>query len=74
VRRDAAAGALVEVPYTAVAQTPEAAAHRVFTQALGSLAPNTLVVSVDHERRTMLVHQLVPTDDPAADAKPLPDP
>jgi multisubunit Na+/H+ antiporter MnhE subunit len=71
-RRDVR-GAMVEVPYTAVAETPDAAAHRVFTQALGSLAPNTLVVAVDHERRTMLVHQLVPTDDPAADAKPLPD-
>jgi hypothetical protein len=46
----------------------------VFTQALGSLAPNTLVVEIDRDRRVMLVHQLVPTDDPAADAKPLPDP
>jgi hypothetical protein len=32
------------------------------------------VVGVDHERRTMLVHELVPTDDPAAGAQPLPDP
>ena len=66
---------LVEVPYAAVAgDDPGAAAHRVFTEVLGSLAPNTLVVGVDRDRRVLLVHQLVPTDDPAADAKPLPEP
>jgi multisubunit Na+/H+ antiporter MnhE subunit len=65
---------MAEVPYAAVADDPDAAAHRVFTQALGSLAPNTIVVDVDRERRVLLVHQLVPTDDPAADAKPLPEP
>jgi multisubunit Na+/H+ antiporter MnhE subunit len=73
-RRRPERGALVELPYAAVAQDPDAAAHRVFTQALGSLAPNTLVVDLDRERGTLLVHQLVPTDDPAAEAKPLPDP
>ena len=51
-----------------------AAAHRAFTQALGTLGPNTLVVAIDRERRTMLVHELVPTDDPAASAKPVPEP
>ena len=74
VRRRGGHGALVEVPYTAVADDPDAAAHRVFTEALGSLAPNTLIVDIDRERRVLLVHQLVPSDDPAADAKPLPDP
>jgi multisubunit Na+/H+ antiporter MnhE subunit len=74
VRRRGGHGALVEVPYTAVGDDPDAAAHRVFTEALGSLAPNTLIVDVDRERRILLVHQLVPSDDPAADAKPLPDP
>jgi multisubunit Na+/H+ antiporter MnhE subunit len=74
VRRRPEEGRLVEVPYDAVGEDPEAAAHRVLTQALGSLAPNTLVVGVDHERRTMLVHQLVATDDPAAEAQPLPPP
>jgi multisubunit Na+/H+ antiporter MnhE subunit len=74
VRRRDERGSMTEVPYGVVADTPRAAAHRVFTQALGSLAPNTIVVGVDHERRVLLVHQLVPTDDPAADAMPLPDP
>jgi multisubunit Na+/H+ antiporter MnhE subunit len=74
VRRRDERGELVEVPYAAVADEPGPAAHRVLTQALGSLAPNTVVVGVDRERRTMLVHQLVPTGHPAADAQPLPDP
>jgi multisubunit Na+/H+ antiporter MnhE subunit len=74
VRHRPEEGRFAEVPYTAVGDDPRAAAHRVLTQALGSIAPNTLVVGVDHERRTMLVHELVPTDDPAAGAQPLPDP
>jgi multisubunit Na+/H+ antiporter MnhE subunit len=74
VRRRDERGAMAELPYAAVAVDPEAATHRVFTQALGSLAPNTLVVGVDADRRVLLVHQLVPTADPAAEAKPLPEP
>jgi multisubunit Na+/H+ antiporter MnhE subunit len=62
------------VPYTAVADDPGDAAHRVFTEALGSLAPNTLVVGIDRERRVLIVHELEPTADPAARVKPLPDP
>jgi multisubunit Na+/H+ antiporter MnhE subunit len=73
LRRDER-GALVEVPYAAVGDDPYDAAHRVFTEALGSLAPNTLVVDIERDRRTMVVHELVPTGDPAARAKPLPDP
>jgi multisubunit Na+/H+ antiporter MnhE subunit len=73
VRRHDERGVLVEVPYGAVADDPTAAAHRALTQALGTFAPNTIVVDVDRDRRTLLVHQLVPTDDPAAAAKPLPD-
>jgi multisubunit Na+/H+ antiporter MnhE subunit len=74
VRRHDERGRLVEVPYTALGDDPTDAAHRVFTQALGSLAPNTVIVGVDAERRTLLVHELVATDDVAARAKPLPDP
>jgi multisubunit Na+/H+ antiporter MnhE subunit len=74
VRRRDERGALIELPYGAVADTPEAATHRAFTEALGSLAPNTLVVDVDRDRRVLIVHQLVPTADPAAEAKPLPEP
>jgi multisubunit Na+/H+ antiporter MnhE subunit len=74
VRRRDEGGALVEVPYAAVGDAPRDAAHRVLTEALGSLGPNTLVVAIDRDRRTMLVHELVPTGDPAANAAPLPDP
>ena len=74
VRRADDRGRLVEVPYAAVSDDPEAVAHRVFTEALGSIAPNTIVVDIDLERRVVLVHELVPTDDPAARAKPLPEP
>ena len=74
VRRADDRGRLVEVPYGAVGDDPEQAAHRVLTEALGSFAPNAIVVDVDTERRTLLVHELVPTDDPAAGAKPLPEP
>ena len=74
IRRADEHGEIVEVPYTAVGLEPEATAHRVFTQALGSLGPNTLVVGVDAERRVLLVHELVPTGDPAARATPLPGP
>jgi multisubunit Na+/H+ antiporter MnhE subunit len=74
VRRRDERGALIELPYGAVADTPEAATHRAFTEALGSLAPNTLVVDIDRDRHVLIVHQLVPTADPAAEAKPLPEP
>jgi hypothetical protein len=74
IRRRPGTGRLVEVPYAAVGDGPEAAAHRAFTQAIGSIAPNTTVVDVDRERGVVVVHQLVATDDPAAEAKPLPEP
>jgi multisubunit Na+/H+ antiporter MnhE subunit len=75
VRRADERGRLVELPYGAVAEDdPEQAAHRVLTEAFGSVAPNAIVVDVDTERRVLLVHELVPTDDPAAGAKPLPEP
>jgi hypothetical protein len=32
------------------------------------------VVDIERDRRTMVVHEVVPTGDPAARAKPLPDP
>jgi multisubunit Na+/H+ antiporter MnhE subunit len=74
IRRRDERGALVEVPYRAVGDDPGDAAHRVFTEALGTLAPNTVVVDVDRERRVLIAHELEPTGDPAARAKPLPDP
>jgi multisubunit Na+/H+ antiporter MnhE subunit len=75
VRRADERGRLVEVPYGAVAENdPEAAAHRVLTEAIGSFAPNSIVVDIDRERRVLLAHELVATGDPAAHVKPLPEP
>jgi hypothetical protein len=70
LRRDET-GVLVRVPYEALGHDAESAAHRVLTQALGSVAPNTVVLGVDAERRELLAHELVPTDDPGAAARPL---
>ncbi len=74
VLRRPAPGRLTEVPYAAVGDDPREAAHRAWTEALGSLAPNTVVVDIDARRQTMVVHQLVPTDDPRSAAQPLPAP
>jgi multisubunit Na+/H+ antiporter MnhE subunit len=67
-------GELAEVPYAAVGDDPHDASHRVLTEALGSLAPNSIVVDIDRDRRVLLVHELVPGPDPAARAEVLPDP
>jgi multisubunit Na+/H+ antiporter MnhE subunit len=66
LRRDDA-GPLIELPYPG-ADDP---AHRTLTATLGSLAPNTIVVDVDEERRILVAHQLRPTGDAARDALPL---
>jgi multisubunit Na+/H+ antiporter MnhE subunit len=70
LRRPAPSG-LVELPYAHTGDDPTAAAHRAFTQALGSLAPNTLVVDIDEERGVLLAHQLERGDDAATSARPL---
>jgi multisubunit Na+/H+ antiporter MnhE subunit len=62
----------VEVPFDAAGDDPEDTAYRAFTEAFGSLAPNTVVVEVDAGRGVLLAHQLRRTADPAADAAPLP--
>jgi hypothetical protein len=58
VRPRPARGAFRAVPFRAVRQTTNDAGRRAITEALGSLAPNTIVVGVDAERRLLLVHQL----------------
>jgi multisubunit Na+/H+ antiporter MnhE subunit len=51
-------GRLVEVPFAAVGDEPEAAARRVLALTLGSLAPATVAIDVDIERRVLLAHRL----------------
>jgi multisubunit Na+/H+ antiporter MnhE subunit len=63
---------LVEVKFAATSDEPDDVAYRALTQALGSLAPNTVVVDVDTDRGVPLAHQLSPTPDAPARAAPLP--
>jgi hypothetical protein len=44
--------------YGAVAETASDTGRRALTEALGSVAPNTIIVGVDAERGLLLVHQL----------------
>jgi multisubunit Na+/H+ antiporter MnhE subunit len=53
-------GELRETPFGAVRDTPEDAAERALAETLGSLAPNTIVVDVDRERRVLVTHRLAP--------------
>ncbi len=56
VRRERSLGAFRAVPF-APAEGRRASAHAL-AEALGSLAPNTIVVGVDRERGLLLAHQL----------------
>lgn len=75
LRRPAPGGGdgLSLVPYTRVTDDREDLAHRALTETLGSLAPNTIVVAIDRDRRLLVAHQLERTDDVAAQASPLPE-
>jgi multisubunit Na+/H+ antiporter MnhE subunit len=64
-------GVTVEVPFDATTDGPRDTARRAATEALGTLAPNTIVVRIDTDRGVLVAHQLAPTDDPARRASPL---
>jgi multisubunit Na+/H+ antiporter MnhE subunit len=66
------AGVLVEVPFRATSDELDDVAYRAWTETLGSLAPNTVVVDVDKTRGILLAHQLHATSDAPARAAPLP--
>jgi multisubunit Na+/H+ antiporter MnhE subunit len=63
-------GALHRVSLTIPGDRGEQAAFVAFTESLGSLAPNTVVVDVDRERGVLLVHQLAPAGAPAPPLTP----
>jgi multisubunit Na+/H+ antiporter MnhE subunit len=63
-------GELHSVSVTIPGDRGEQAAFVAFTEAVGSLAPNTVVVDVDRERGVLLVHQLAPTGVPAPPLTP----
>lgn len=58
LRPRASRGSFRAVAFEAIHETPEDAARRGMAEALGSVAPNTIVIGVDPERRLLLVHQL----------------
>lgn len=69
--RKPVSGALYALPFEPGGDDARAAARRVLGPTAGSLAPNTFVVGLDPETGLLLVHQLVPSADPSADADPL---
>ena len=64
-------GQLYALPFHPGMDDSRSAARRVLGPTAGSFAPNTFVVGLDADSGLLLVHQLVPSDDPAADADPL---
>ena len=70
ILRRGGTGTLVRVPAKLDGDAAEQAAFAALTEALGSLAPNTIVVDVDRDGGAVLVHQLVATAEPAAPLAP----
>jgi hypothetical protein len=58
VRPRPARGTLRAVPFRAGGEGSDDVGRRALTEALGSLAPNTLVIGIDPEHDLLLVHQL----------------
>lgn len=63
-------GELHRVPVTIPGDGGEAAAFVAFTEVLGTLAPNTVVVDVDRDQGVLLVHRLAGDSPPAAPLSP----
>jgi hypothetical protein len=53
-------GTLRAVPFGACGDDSSDVGRRALAEALGSLAPNTIVIGVDLERHLILAHQLAP--------------
>lgn len=64
-------GKLYALAFEPGADGARTAARRVLGPTAGSFAPNTFVVGLEVETGLLLVHQLVPSEDPAHDADPL---
>ncbi len=58
--RHARCGRLRAVTFAAGGEQSEDAGRRALAEALGSLAPNTIIVGVDAERGLILAHELRP--------------
>jgi hypothetical protein len=69
-RPQPARGRVVALAFSHRGDEPADNGRRALAMGLGSFAPNTIVIGVDHERDRLLAHQLVPTRDPS-DLDPL---
>jgi multisubunit Na+/H+ antiporter MnhE subunit len=63
-------GLVVAIPFRHTADDPDSRAHRAAAAALGSVAPNSIVVGVDQDAGLLVVHQLEATRKPS-DLDPL---
>jgi multisubunit Na+/H+ antiporter MnhE subunit len=52
-------GRVVEAPFEATGDDPHDAAHRALAVAGRTLAPNTIVIGIDEDRRVLIAHRLV---------------
>jgi multisubunit Na+/H+ antiporter MnhE subunit len=64
-------GGFYALPFRPGGDDPHDVGRRAMAEALGSFAPNTIVVGVDQEREHLLAHQLWPTSRPADAIDPL---
>ncbi|MGI8903038.1 MAG: hypothetical protein ACR2IP_05140 [Solirubrobacteraceae bacterium] len=71
VRRRPVPGRFYALVFDPGSDDARSAARRVLGPTAGSFAPNTMIVGFDPERGLLLIHQLVPSANPAADADPL---
>jgi hypothetical protein len=60
LRRRPSESRLDEEPFSALSDSGEDAAERALAETLGSLAPNRIVVGLDHERGVLISHRLRP--------------
>jgi multisubunit Na+/H+ antiporter MnhE subunit len=64
-------GRFRELPFDPGEGGSEDLARYALAEGAGSFSPNTIVIGVDVERRTLLAHQLAPDADPARSIDPL---
>lgn len=64
-------GRFRELPFDPGEGTADDLGRHALAEAAGSFSPNTIVIGVDVERRTLLAHQLVADADPVRSIDPL---
>jgi multisubunit Na+/H+ antiporter MnhE subunit len=69
-RREPVRGRVVAMPFGHTGDDGDDRAARALSAALGSIAPNSIVIGVDRDNGFLLVHQLEPTRKPS-DLDPL---